>query len=101
MTGQWADADLTGLTHWTNRQTDPDVRATSAKHISNKLLKQERFEEAMEWASVDPNYEKSLINILNPWAKKDREAAAAWLETANLPENEKATYRENLKKINP
>ena len=100
MTGQWAESDLAGFTDWTNRQTDPDVRAASANHISNKLLEQERFEEAMEWASVAPNDEKSLMNIFTPWVQKDREAAAAWLNTTNLPEQKRAIYRENLKKIN-
>jgi hypothetical protein len=101
LASQWANSDLVGFTNWTNRQTDPDVRATAAYQISSQLVQQEHFEEAMDWASMDPNHGNSFMSVLYQWAHKDREAAVGWLDAADLPEKDKAMHRKNFERIDP
>jgi hypothetical protein len=95
---KWAGDDLAGFSEWAGRQSGV-VLQSSATQIGFKLAQQGRYPEAIQWADVnglDPDRAYNIVLI--PWNRADPQAAAAWLESSNLTEPQKASYRQILNK---
>ncbi|MES2440739.1 MAG: hypothetical protein V4584_16855 [Verrucomicrobiota bacterium] len=92
----WANWDLEAFAEWTNRQTQPEVRKQSVGFICNELYQLDEYAEAMEWArSGGHEYSASRFSR---WWKNQPEAAEAWLQNVNAPEEEKASYRQVIER---
>ncbi len=91
---KWAAQDLVAYSEWVNLQTDPRIRNPAARQVVSQLSSQGQFHEAAEWAmSGDKPDPGNLYNLAHQWSLNNRAEAAAWLESVDLPEAEKASLR--------
>ncbi|RYD22019.1 MAG: hypothetical protein EOP88_09430 [Verrucomicrobiaceae bacterium] len=97
---RWGEEDLTGLSEWANRQTDPAMKDAAAINVVNQLAQRGEFVEAIEWAeSTGPNYRGHMVpQMVSQWAVKDPAAAEEWLEQSTLPEDQKKSLRDLVKR---
>ncbi len=98
---KWADDDVAGFSEWARQQSGM-VLQNSATHIGFQLAQQGRYPEAVEWADasgLDPD--RAYSGVLYLWSDADPQAAATWLESSNLTEPQKASYRKRLNKSRP
>ncbi|RYD33432.1 MAG: hypothetical protein EOP85_20790 [Verrucomicrobiaceae bacterium] len=93
---RWSTEDLTGLSEWTNSQTDPVMRHSGATYVMNGLAAQGEFAEAIEWAEItNPNYKNGVISsMVSQWSLKDEAAVRDWVEQSSFPEEQKNSLRE-------
>lgn len=99
--GHWSNHDFEGYVNWVNEQEDPAVHTRAANIVIGKLMNEQNFADAAEWTMSigEENYREShLANLVQQWSRSDREAAAAWLENADLSEKEANYLQEYLPK---
>ncbi|MBN8460756.1 MAG: hypothetical protein J0M04_23235 [Verrucomicrobia bacterium] len=94
---KWADRDLAGYSDWVNRQTDPAVREVATLPVVHELAQTERFAEAATWAMSSAIAKSQLSGLLYQWQRSAPDEAREWLESADLPAEEKDRYLRNLK----
>ncbi len=98
LSSMWAEQDLAAYTTWVNQQGDPTIRDRAAGTVINKLLGQQHYAEAAEWAMSSENLQSATItNVVSNWVQSNPEAAATWLESAKLPADRKADLQRYLK----
>jgi hypothetical protein len=94
---QWAERDLSAYTGWVNLQTDPAIRDSGSAFVINQLRNEEHFPDAADWAmSLKSDRSDALRNTLGDWAHKAPDEAAAWLDNADLPADEKADLQNSI-----
>ncbi len=94
---KWAEDDVEGFMDWTDQQSGITQQA-SAQQISIKLARRGDYSEAIEWAGRGSNVGYPLTSVLSQWQRTDPEAAAAWVESYDLTNEQKAHYRDFLKR---
>jgi len=99
LAGKWADRDLTGFTNWVNGQTDPVVRDQSAGIVVNQLAEQHQFREAVDWAMSSERTKGNLFNVFYQWNRTNPAEARAWLESADIPANQKENMGRMINQI--
>lgn len=101
LANQWANQDLVGYTHWVNKQTDPLVREYGTSQVINQLTQQGQYAEAIEWSMSSEKVRTSLSipYQLSQWERAEPGAATQWLETAEMPDEERARLQENFERI--
>ena len=99
LASEWAGQDLVGYTNWVNQQNDPAIHATAAGMVINQLNELGQYHEALDWAMSSPKMRTSggLFSTLYQWRKADPAGAGEWLESADLPESEKADLTRSLR----
>ena len=97
---RWGEEDLTGLSEWTNLQTDERKRDPAASNVVRQLVQRSEYAEALEWAgSMSPGYRGSAVgSVIHQWMEMDPEAAEQWLDESPMPDMEKEGYRELLER---
>ncbi|MEO7098681.1 MAG: hypothetical protein ABI162_04925 [Luteolibacter sp.] len=96
---KWAERDLVAYSEWVNLQTDPRIRNPASRQVVSQLSSQGQFHEAAEWAmSGEKPDSNSLYGLAHQWSRSNRAEASAWLESADLPESEKASLRNFIKR---
>ena len=91
LTGKWAAKDVIGYTNWVSQQTDPAIRESAAGALIKRLGDDCHYQEAVEWATSSEQLKSNYLpgNLAN-WQRSNPEEAAAWLESSNLTDAEKA-----------
>lgn len=88
---RWAQQDVEGFAEWVVERNDSDVTNRSAPVIVNQLRGQHRFDEAAEWAmGMTTNRQAHLSNLIQSWNRSNPDQAREWLESADLPEQDRA-----------
>lgn len=85
----WASQDFEGFVKWRETQEDPKLLDSGASVITRRLISQNDYEAAAQWARqiTETGKQQSLLSeTIANWVSKDREAAARWLDQAALPE---------------
>lgn len=95
LSAKWAAQDLVGYTNWVNAQTNPEIRDSATNIIVSQLVGDGQFTDAIEWgmSSASMRNGGSLNNIFHQWGASDPAAATTWLDSSELPEDEKSRYR--------
>lgn len=95
---KWADDDVESFMNWTDQQSG-SVQQVSSRQIGFKLARQGDYSEAIEWAGLgNPDPGQAYSFVLSQWQGADPEAAAAWVENSALTNEQKAHYRDFLKR---
>ncbi len=96
LASRWAKQDLVAYTNWVNQQNDPEVRNQAAAVVVSQLTQQQQFEEAAEWAMSSEKAKSQVGNVFYNWNRVNPGEAQAWLESADLPDSQKANYKRNI-----
>jgi hypothetical protein len=97
LAGIWAERDLTGCANWVNGQTDPVIRESAAVAVISQLQGQEQYAEAADWAmSLEKSKDAQLRMLLDNWKRTYPDDALKWLESSDLPEQEKQNIRKSI-----
>ena len=87
----WAETDPESYAEWVNRQSPPAVRTAAISTMVRHLQNRGSYEEAADWAAASPEPMSSLQSLAWSWGRKDKQAARAWYEAAEIPDKEKET----------
>lgn len=90
---KWAQQDLAGYTDWVKQQTDPAIRDAAVMPVVASLIESDQFADAAEWAMTSTVAKENLSNLLYQWNKNAPDEARQWLESADLPAEEKTRLR--------
>jgi hypothetical protein len=97
---KWANQDLAGYTVWVKQQIDPAIRDAAVMPVVTSLIESDQYADAAEWAITSPLGKSKLYNLLSQWRRSAPDEARQWLESADLPAEEKAQFNQ-LMKNNP
>jgi hypothetical protein len=97
LAGKWAARDLTGYANWVNGQTDPVIREPAAMAVICQLQGEQQYAEAADWAmSLEKSKDSQLLMLLDRWKRTNPDEALKWLESSDLPEQEKQNIRKSI-----
>ena len=100
LAGKWAKQDLVAYTNWVNQQSDPKIRDEAASVVISQLTQQHHYEEAVDWAmSSSKSSKNNLWGIFYQWNLSNPAEAKTWLESADIPDSQKAEYKANIQSI--
>lgn len=94
---KWARQDLEGYTDWVKQQTDPAIRDAAVLPVVNSLIQSDQFADAAEWAMTSTAAKGQLTNLIYQWNKNAPDEARQWLESADLPAEEKTRLNQFMK----
>ncbi len=97
---KWAQQDLEGYTDWVKQQTDPAIRDVAVMPVVSSLIESDQFADAAEWAMTSTVAKGNLFNLLYRWQRSAPDEARQWLESADLPADQKSGLNQSLK-LNP
>ena len=93
----WSSYDVSGYAQWLLDQKNPQVVETGAPFVSKELRNMQRYDEAADWA-LGSGAERSrhMGAVLRDWRRADVDGARAWLESIDLPNQERRKYQRIL-----
>jgi hypothetical protein len=94
---KWAHQDLAGYTDWVKQQTDPAIRDAAVMPVVNSLIEADQYADAVEWAMTSTVAKSNLLNLLYRWQRNAPDEARQWLESADLPADEKTRLNQSMK----
>jgi hypothetical protein len=94
---KWARQDLTDYTDWVKQQTDPAIRDAAVMPVVHELLQAQQFAEAAEWSMSSNSAKGQLFGLLYQWQRSAPDEARQWLESADLPAEEKGRLIQSMK----
>jgi hypothetical protein len=94
---RWAQQDLEGYTDWVKQQTDPAIRDAAVLPVVNSLIQSDQYVDAAEWARTSTAAKGQLTNLLYQWNRNAPDEARQWLESADLPAEEKTRLNQFMK----
>ncbi len=94
---KWARQDLASYTEWAKQQTDPATQNVAALPVVAGLMETQQFADAADWAMTSTLAKSQLYNLLSQWERSAPDDARQWLETADLPAEEKSRFNQILK----
>ena len=80
----WVERDPVALAEWCGAQEDAAIRDAGIKEAVGKLSEQGRYDESLHWALQGEDWQAR--DVFLAWVKADRDAAAGWLNEAEVPE---------------
>jgi hypothetical protein len=93
--GIWSGQAPGSYAQWLNKQTDPRVREPGTRVLVDRLVGQQQYPDALDWAvSLTDPTGNPTEQIFRQWREKDPDAALEWLDSAALPQDRKARLRE-------
>ena len=98
LSDEWLTRDLMAYSDWVKQQTDPQVRSEGTGKVIESLVRFGEYRDAADWALSLPDLKRisALDNLTMNWGWKNPGKALQWLETADLPDGEKAKLRNNI-----
>lgn len=97
LASNWADQDLAAYSDWVKQQKDPAVRDSATLPVVHELMQSQQFAEAAEWAMGSAAAKPYLTDLFREWQRSNPDEARQWLESADLPAEDKARHLQNLK----
>jgi hypothetical protein len=94
---KWAQQDLAGYTDWLKQQTDPAIRDAAVMPVVTSLIESDRYADAAEWAMTSTVAKAQLHNLLYQWQRNAPDEARQWLESADMPAEEKTRLNQSMK----
>lgn len=91
VSNEWAGQDLPAYAEWVGQQSDPVVRKAGTVWALVEFEAKGRYRDGADWAMGLPgeNRMSDFSFIFDGWSRKNRAEAREWLDSANLPEDEK------------
>lgn len=101
LSSKWLQEDSEGFSKWASGTTGKTLETASGQ-ITFHLAQRGHFQEAAEWATAGGrDAGQAYYGLLHYWNQSDPEAAAEWLESSNLTDQQKASYRAVLNRTQP
>jgi hypothetical protein len=90
--------DVTAYAEWVKGQGDPVIRRDGIKKVIVQLQKDGRYANAADWALSLPEINRlnDIQSMFNSWAGTNLTEARAWLDSVDLPAEEKRKIRSSF-----
>lgn len=101
LAGRWARRDVDEFAEWARLESGPESGAWS-RVVSAQLMEERRYSEAADWALDARAAREPMVDaVLRRWVEggNNGEAARGWIESAELPEEERQRYRNLLETV--
>ncbi|RYD49658.1 MAG: hypothetical protein EOP85_01210 [Verrucomicrobiaceae bacterium] len=96
--GKWCSQDTEAYSAWVDTQKNPEIRSAAERYLIMTLSSQGRFQEAADRATgAAAGGGSTLTQLAIDWGKSDPTAAAAWLESADIDEEQREQLGNHIK----
>ena len=92
----WAQEDLAGYSEWVASQDEFPQRSAAVGPLIDQLEELKMYPEVLAWCASDPRYENRIGSRLQRWAEIEPESARSWLDAADLPEEKRNEFLQQL-----
>lgn len=97
LASQWAEEDISGFAGWVNRQQPGTAKENGTNILISQLRQDGHFEEAIDWAmTMDDPGRQRVDNIVINWQRTNPDEASEWLQSSNLPEDQKKRIQASI-----
>lgn len=91
LSDRWVEQDVAAYAEWVKKLSDPDARSRAITKVVSQLQHDGQYRDAADWSLgiTGSNRINDLQFMFNNWGQKNLPEAREWLESADLPADEK------------